>query len=549
MLKTIAIRDFAVISELKIELGRGLNAFTGETGAGKSILIEALGFLLGARASTTWLRRGAQRLSVEGSFDPEDLPKALRDRYGANGILLVRRELDASGKTRGAINGKPAAAADLAALGENLVDFHGQHEHQALLRPAAQRDALDLFAGLDDRRAVLAGLYREWSEAGKRLESARMTDAERDRRAELARFQIEEIDAAKLRPGLEEELEAELPLLKNADRLRALADSAYAQLYSGEDAALPALQKTVRILEDLARFDGTLSAASEGLQGAAALVEETARAVGSLRERAEADPARLDEVLRRLEELARLKKRHGATIPELLLKRQELGEELERLENSEQRLAALEAAEQRARRDLEAVCARLHKLRAAAAGKLGAALLAELKELGMPGAHLDVVVEPEGDPTPAGSDSIELMLAANPGEPLKPLRAVASGGELSRVMLALKTVFAGSGGAEILVFDEIDAGVGGSVGRRVGERLARLGRRKQILCVTHLAQVACFAPVHLHVAKESGGGRTAVRVERLEGDRRQQAVAQMLGGRATEASRKHAQELLESSRT
>ncbi|MDD5657567.1 MAG: DNA repair protein RecN [Elusimicrobia bacterium] len=538
MLKSLSIRDFAVVSELDLELGPGLNVFTGETGAGKSILIEALGFLLGARASTTWLRQGAARLRVEGVF-----------AAGARAVTL-RRELDASGKSRSAVDGRPATTAELAAFGRDLVDFHGQHEHQTLLRPGAQLDALDAFAGLGEQRARTAELHRGWTQAAGQLEAARMSDAERAKRVELARLQVEELDAARLRPGEEAELEAELPLLKNSDRVRGLAESAYGLLYAGEGAALGALQKALRSLEELARFDPALGSACEGLRGAAAAVEEAARGAGALRERMEADPARLDALQQRLEALARLKRRYGATVAELVDKRARLAEELDCLENSEQRLAELERRQTVARDALQSACARLHKQRTAAAGKLSAALLGELRELGMPNARLDVSVESDDEnPGPGGCDSVELLLAPNPGEPLKPLRAIASGGELSRVMLALKTVFAGAGGASILVFDEVDAGVGGAVARCVGRRLADLSRRHQILCVTHLAQVACFAPVHLHVSKAVRAGRTLVRVERLEGEGRLEAVARLLGGRAlTEASRRHAQELLESSR-
>jgi DNA repair protein RecN (Recombination protein N) len=551
MLRSLRVRDFAIISELSLEPGPGLNVFTGETGAGKSILIEALGFLLGARATTAWLRAGASRLCVEGTFDPDDLPAALREQFPAGPApVVVRRELDASGKSRASLNGRPAALAVLAAFGEGLVDFHGQHEHQSLLKPAFQLDALDAFAGLQKKRAELAGLHRRWAQASGELESARMSDSERRRRIEFDRFQVQEIDAAKLRAGEEEELEADLPLLKNADRIRSLADSAYGLLYAGESSALEALQKSVRIIEDLSRFDESLRQGRDELESARIAVDEASRRLGELRRRVGADPARLDALLGRQDELARLKKKYGASVAEVLAKREELAAELDRLENSQKRIEDLEAALELARRGLAAACGRMHKLRAAAAQRLESALDREIQVLGMPHARLCVSVEAEeGRFTAAGCDEVEFLLAPNPGEPIKPLRSIASGGELSRVMLALKTVLAGSAGdAGILVFDEIDAGIGGSVARCVGQRLAALGRRRQILCVTHLAQVACFAGTHFHVSKETSAGRTSVRLERLDGGRRLETVAQLLGGRAaTEASRKHAQELLESS--
>jgi DNA repair protein RecN (Recombination protein N) len=559
MLRSLRVRDFAIISELSLEPGRGLNVFTGETGAGKSILIEALGFLLGARATTAWLRAGAPRLCVEGIFDAGDLPHSLREQFPAGSAsVAVRRELDASGKSRASLNGRPAGLAVLAAFGEGLVDFHGQHEHQSLLKPAFQLDALDAFAGLQKKRAELAGLHRDWIKASSELDSARLSDSERRRRVEFDRFQVQEIDAAKLRPGEEEELEADLPLLKNADRIRTLADSAYGWLYAGESSALEGLQKSVRAVEDLSRFDESLRQGRDELESARIAVDEVARRLGELRRRVGGDPARLDALLGRQEELSRLKKKYGATVAEVLAKRAELAAELDCLENSQKRIADLEAALEHSRRGLAATCGRMHKLRAAAAKKLEAALDQEIQVLGMPHARLCVSLEAEEERfTAAGFDEAEFLLAPNPGEPIKPLRSIASGGELSRVMLALKTVLAGpagtcgtsdTAGAGILVFDEIDAGIGGSVARCVGQRLAALGRSRQILCVTHLAQVACFAAIHFHVSKETSAGRTSVRVERLDGGRRLETVAQLLGGRAaTEASRKHAQELLESS--
>ena len=461
--------------------------------------------------------------------------------------MVVRRELDAAGKTRASVNGHPAQVCALAAFGEGLVDFHGQHEHQSLLKPAFQLEALDAFAGLEDRRAELAERHRDWVRAGAELDSARLSDAQRQSRIEFARFQLGEIDAARLRPGEEEELEASLPLMKNADRVRNLADSAYGLLYEGEGAALENLQKAGRGIEELCRYDESLNETRASLEAARAALEDAARRLADLRGRVDADPARLDTLIRRQDELARLKRKYGVTIAEVLSKREELVAELDRLENSQKLLADLEIAREESGRKLAAACGRIHKLRAAAARKLETALAEELKVLGMPHARLSVAVElEEGRFTATGADEVEFLLAPNPGEPCKPLRAIASGGELSRVMLALKTVFAGSDRAAVLVFDEIDAGIGGTVARCVGQRLAQLGRTHQILCVTHLAQVACFAPSHFHVAKEAAAGRTSVSVERLDGSRRLETVARLLGGRdATVASRRHAQELLD----
>ncbi|MFA6002555.1 MAG: AAA family ATPase, partial [Elusimicrobiota bacterium] len=407
MLRSLIVRNFAIISELEIAPGAGLNVFTGETGAGKSILIEALGFLLGARASASWLRQGSSRMSVEGSFDAEDLPAALRGGLRPSaGTVIFRRELDASGKTRASVDGQPLTNAALAALGEGLVDFHGQHEHQTLLKNSVQLDSLDAYAGLEKQRGQLAGWHRAWTEAAAGLSAARMSDAERQQRIGFDRFQLQEIDAAKLRPGEEEALEADLPLLKNADRIRNLADTAYGLLYAAEDAALANLQKAQRAMDDLSRFDESLRSGRDDLESARAAVAEVARGLHALRERVDADPARLDSMIKRQDELARLKGKYGITVAAVLARREELAVELERLENSQKRIEDMEAALEAARRALHAACAKLHKARAAAARKFEAALLQELKVLGMPHAEFSVSVELEEDRyTAAGSDT------------------------------------------------------------------------------------------------------------------------------------------------
>ncbi len=548
MLRRLKVSNFAVVERVELELGPGFTAFTGETGAGKSLLLEALAFLLGARGSAAWLRTGAERLEVEGTFDAADLPADLRERWGVSGATFAaRRELDRSGRTRAAIAGRPAPVAALAALGEAFADFHGQHENQALTRPAVQLDLLDRYAGLDAERAAAAEAFARWSALTARLSASRMSEEERRRRADLLRFQLEEIDAAKPRPGEDEELEERLPRLKNAERLRALADAAYGLLYAEEDAALSLLTKAERALADLARIDPAAGRLRDELESARLSVESVAREAGEYRADASADPAALDALLSRQEALSRLKKRHGATLAAVLEARVRLAEELDGLENSDARLEETKRALDEAGKALAGLCDALHDARAKAAKRLDAAVLKELKVLGLPHARFAASVEmEEGNWSRTGADAVEFLLAANPGEPPRPVRSVASGGELSRVMLALKTAFAKADRTPLLVFDEVDSGVGGEVARAVGEKLAALSRGRQVLCVTHLPQVACRAGAHVHAVKEVASGRARVRLERLEGDRRLETIALMLGGRAaTAASRKHAQELLE----
>ncbi|MEK7857664.1 MAG: DNA repair protein RecN [Elusimicrobiota bacterium] len=539
MLRSLTVKDFAIIDQQALDFTAGLNVFTGETGAGKSILIEALGFLLGGRGSSAWLRTGADRLVVTGDFELEE------------GAVRLRRELDASGKTRAFLDDKPMTVSALAALGERLVDFHGQHEHQALLRPAVQQDCLDRYGELEALLAKTQEAFAAWSAAKAGLDAAQMSDEERRRRLEYGRFQLGEIDDAKLKPAEDWELEAALPLLKNAERLRGLAAAVYQLLYEDEAAVMGGLLKAERSLAELSRIDPAMRDTRDALEAARLALEDVTRTVGGYRDGADSDPKRLDALLSRQDVLGRLKKKYGGSVSDVLAFREKLSAELDLLDNTQRRQEELEAGLAESLAALDEACGKLHRARMKAARGLEAGLLKELKTLGMAQARFSVAVElEEGRYSRTGGDAVEFLIAPNPGEPLKPVRSVASGGELSRVMLALKTVLAKADRVPILVFDEVDAGIGGVVARAVGEKLSALGRSRQVLCVTHLPQVACFARRHLLVSKQSSGGRTAVRVEALEGARRLEAVALMLGGRqATAASRRHAEELLASSRT
>jgi DNA repair protein RecN (Recombination protein N) len=439
--------------------------------------------------------------------------------------------------------------AALAAFGDAVADFHGQHEHQALMRPAVQLETVDRYAGLASERAALAEEFARWSGLSARLAASSMSEEERRRRCELLRFQLEEIDAAKPKLGEEEELEERLPRLKNAERLRAFADQAYGLLYAEEDAALSRLMKSARSLGELAKIDPAAARLRDELEAARIAVDALAHEIGDYRDRATTDPAALDALLARQEALSRLKKRHGPALADVLATRERLAAELDGLENADARIEETKRELEKAEKSLAALCEKVHDLRVKSAKKLDAAVLKELKVLGLPHARFACSVEmEEGNWTRTGADSVDFLLAANPGEPPRPVKDVASGGELSRVMLALKTAFAKADRTPLLVFDEVDAGIGGEVASAVGDKLAALAKGRQVLCVTHLPQVACRAAAHFHVSKEIVAGRTRVRTELLGGERRLETVALMLGGRgATAASRKHAQELLENS--
>lgn len=549
MLRRLKVSNFAVAEKVELELGPGFTALTGETGAGKSILLDALAFLLGARGSSSWLRAGAQRLEVEGMIDASDVTVDLRREFNIMGKTVeLRRELDSTGRTRAMIAGRPAPVSALARVGEHFADFHGQHESRTLLQAFSQLALLDRFGGLYVERESLSEAYVAWSGLKARLVASSLSEAERERRADLLRFQISEIDEAKLRGGEDEELEELLPRLKNAERLRALADMAYGLLYAEENAAFARLLKASRAVSELVRIDPAAGSLHSELESAHISAGSVARELSAYRDAVSADPVALDALLARQDALSRLKKRHGATLAEVLAARERLAAELDGLVNVDAHLEKTRKDLEKAEKELANLSNEVHDKRVKAARKLDVFALKELRVLGLPHARFSCSVEmEEGNWSGTGADAVEFLLAPNPGEPPRPVKTAASGGELSRVMLALKTVFAKADCTALLVFDEVDAGIGGEVAQAVGERLSALAKGRQVLCVTHLPQVACFAQTHFHAVKEVAAGRTRLRVDRLDGERRLEAVATMLGGKPTDASRKHAQELMETS--
>jgi DNA repair protein RecN (Recombination protein N) len=475
----------------------------------------------------------------------------LRELGLPGGEVRLRRELDRSGRGRAFLNGSLTLAATLARIGDALVDFHGQHEHQSLLRPAIQLDLLDAYGRLEAPRTEVAAAYSRWNELEGLLEASRMSQEERLRALDLYRFQAREIDAASPREGEEEELEAELPRLKDAEKLRALGTEAAAHLSDSDGAAVSTIARAERLLDDLTRLDPGLQDAREALLQGRLAVEEAARSVADYCSKLEADPERLEEVLTRQEALSRLRRKYGATLTEVLAYRQRIGSEIERLDHFEEHREDLESRLAEAEKAFDRLSLKVHKARMEAARKLASAIAGRLKNLGMPGVRFSISVEmEEGRRGPAGSDSVEFLIAPNPGEPLKPLKSVASGGELSRTMLGLKTVLAAQDRIPVLVFDEVDAGVGGAVAHAVGGNLSALARSRQVLCVTHLPQVASYAEGHVAVTKEVVRGRTVARVETLQTEERRQEIARMLSGRGlTPTSLKAAEELLASSST
>ena len=549
MLHALHIENLAIIDRLEVHFEAGLNALTGETGAGKSILVDALNLALGERADPTLIRAGADKLRVNAVFELPDDPelRALLDELGVEpeeGLLYLSREVQAGGRSVARINGQPVPLSTVQAIGERLVDLHGQHEHQSLLNPSRHLEFLDRWLGepalslrAQTREAVLA-LRQAERELQELTERAR----EREQRLDLYRFQLEEIRAANLQVGEDALLETEARRLTHAEKLIALAGGAYDALMQ-ENGAYDLAAYARRSLSEIARIDPSVAEWGDMLEGALAQMEEVAHNLRAYAEQIEYDPARLEEVIARLELIKRLKRKYGDTIEAVLQYAEEAESNLHALETQTERREALEAQVAELQSRAANLCEQLSALRKAGAQRFAQAVQAILRELAMERAEFRVEVRPKPMDT-RGADSIEFLFSANPGEPPRPLSKIASGGEMSRVMLALKTALADAAPVPTLVFDEIDAGLGGRTAHAVGEKLAELAQHCQILCITHLPQIASRATHHLAIEKHSDGDATRVQIRALEGEARIQEIARMLTGEPTEIALQHAQELL-----
>jgi DNA repair protein RecN (Recombination protein N) len=559
MLSGLRVRQVAVIESLELELGAGLTVLTGETGAGKSIIVDTLNLLLGARASADLIRAGAEEATVEARFDIGD-DQALVARLTEMGVegaeegeLVVKRVLSRSGRSRTYLNGGPATAAMLAGIGDRLVAIAGQHESQRLLKAETHLDLLDAYARLGEPRRAYTARYDAWRAAAERLASLRGAESRRGERAGILRHQLEELRAAALDPEEEGRLLEERRLLASAEKRRAAAEAAHDLLYAAEDSAVAKIGEALESTRALARLDPSQDAAVLDLEAALRTVGELGVGLRDYASGVDAEAGRLDEVETRLALLARLKRRHGVqSAAELVALAGAMAEELATLDALESRIAEAEHAAARLEDEARREADRLSATRREAAGRLAGEVEATLAALGMARARFEVGFAPAGDPPalgPRGVDRVELLLAANPGEPPKPLARVASGGELSRVMLALKGLLFESGEATAYVFDEVDAGVGGAVAEVVGRELTRLAARAQVLCITHLPQIAAFADRHLRVVKAFEGDRAVTRVEPLDAEAQVEELSRMLAGRViTDAAREHAAALIAEAR-
>ncbi len=556
MLRELTIRNVAVIEELTVTLVPGLNVLTGETGAGKSILIDALQLVLGARGSDTLLRSGADEATVEAAFEAgaDSRARALLEGEGIGvepgELLVLRRQLSRDGRTKAYANGRLTSVATLRALGEHLVDIHGQHPGQSLLDPRRHRDLLDAYAGACEEARTYRDRFGHWQALRQEREALLLAERERAQRQDLLEFQRREIEGAQLEPGEEDALTAEQAILSNHERLFSVVEAAYGGLEESDGAILAQLRAIAARVGEATAIDQRLREVLEGLETGVVHLREAARGLRDYRGRIEFDPGRLDAIEARLHEIGKLKRKYGGSVGEVLDHLQRVRTELAGLERSEARLGELEETLTAAQGDLALRAERLSAARRRAAPPLQEAILAEIQGLGMARAAFEVGVTPEGGGEgalqPHGMDQVEFLISPNPGEALKPLHKIASGGELSRTMLAIRVILAAADQTPSLVFDEVDAGIGGHTAETVGRMLAAVSRQRQVLCVTHLPQIACFADHHVAVSKRTLRDRTLTTAQELRGGERVQELARMLGGPSRSATPlQHATELFE----
>ncbi|MGQ9524083.1 MAG: DNA repair protein RecN [Armatimonadota bacterium] len=547
MLAEIHIRNFALIDRLSVQFGPGLNVLTGETGAGKSIIIDAIAAILGERADTTQVRTGTDRALIDACFrlDQGGLPEGADAALAEDGALVISREISVSGRSQARVNGRPATLGMIREVARGLVDLHGQHEHQSLLQVDRHMRVLDHWIG-SEAVALLQRIrekHSQWTELRCERERLLTDERVRARQIDLLRFQVDEISAAKLVPGEEEQLQADRLRLASAEKLAEAAAEAMALISEDDRSAIECLSKAVVRLRDAARLDPSLAGLADAVENAFYLLEDSARELRSYAESIEFNPSRLNLIEERLDLIRGLKRKYGDSIEQILEYAETAARELEQLEQYEARSQELDAEISQAERELAALCEQMSELRHAAAVPLAQAVMRELSDLGMEKARFAVQIDhaPMG---PDGADAVEFMLSANPGEPLKPLARVASGGELSRVMLALKTVMSRTDRVPVMIFDEIDVGIGGSTGNVLARKLRSLAETNQVLCVTHLPQIAAAAHNHYCVRKVEAGGRTQVEVKQLYGDERLRELARMLGDPESESALRHARSML-----
>ena len=563
MLTELNIKNFAIIDQLHVEFGPGLNVLTGETGAGKSILVDAINLLLGSRASPEMIRTGQEEASVEAFFELEG-GKALEilDRLAPEKTdgLLIRRLIQRSGKSRAYLNGSSITLHMLEELGQELINIYGQHEHQDFLDPLRHIDILDRSSNLLILRQAFHEVYTQWAQATSALEELIGRQKQRSDRLELLSFQSKEICRANLKPGEEEEQISERARLVHAEKLHSIAHQGAEVLYGESGSVVERLKSTLQRLREGAKIDPALAPCIPAVESALFQSEDVASFLRSYAEKILFDPRRLEAIESRLDEIIKLKRKYGASIGEILAFKEKIDQEQKGLESVGEKISELEKRTSTLYTQALASAAELSQRRKKIARELSSKVEAELSTLGMKKVRFGVQIETESPKEPAepregreqtprlnekGMDRVQFLISPNPGEELKPLAKIASGGELSRIMLAMKRIFAEEASVKTLIFDEVDAGIGGGIAEVVGRKLKEISSQHQVFCITHLAQIASLADAHYRVFKKNQGGRTYVEVTPLNKAERLEEVARMLGGlKITEKTLDHAREML-----
>jgi len=554
MLRELSVKNFALIEELDISFDKGLNILTGETGAGKSIIIGAIGLILGGRASSEVVRKGSDLCEVTGLFETMEntrLKEMLTEKgfLDQEGEFVLKRELSRQGRSRCLLNGQIITLGMLEEIGNYLVDVHGQHEHQALLKPGVSRDLLDEFGALMELRKRIGDTYRRFREKARQLEELRASEREREQQIDLYQFQIKEIDQANLSVEEEESLDREYKVLSNAEKLSQLTQELYHHIYEGAGSITEKMALVERGLERLVAIDDALK---DGLKEAGEVkyrMDEMAVMVRDYARKIEFNPQRLEEILERKELINKLKRKYGNTVRDILNYRKEAQVKLDRLANSAKSMEEITGEVKRLEKQLVEEAGKLSDERKIAGAKLKKKTEQELKELGMEKVRFDVEIE-QGEIKSTGMDEVQFLVAPNVGEDLKPINRIASGGEISRIMLALKTILARADRIPTLIFDEIDTAIGGRIAQVVGRKMRNLSPTHQVICVTHLPQIAVFASNHYCVGKKISAGRTRTVVDLLDKKGRENEIARMLAGeRLTEITLEHAKEMIRESQT
>ena len=558
MLVELSIKNFAIIDNLSVRFGPGLNIFTGETGAGKSIIIDAISLVLGDRASNEVIRSSEEEAQVEALFDVKG-DRGLKEVVSEAGLeysenLVIKRVVQRAGRNRIYINGGLATLVTLTEVGRRLIDICGQSEHQSLTRPEEHIEVLDSYGDYPDLRAAMAEAYRGYVTVKKEYDALVEGSRDVEKRRDILSYESKEIGDADLKPGEDDVLNASKEKMRNAERIKAALIGAEKALYSDSGSASERAGAALKALKDVQQYDGRVGKVAESVESSLYQLEDAARTLAGMGKSIEYDPSTLDEIAERLDLIGRLKKKYGKNIEEILRRKEEADSGIAGLTSSGERLKALTEELKRAKEKAEGAAMRLTEARLKASETLKGKLEDELKTLGMKGASFEALVKTDVAPEGGlrfgekGSDRVSFLISTNPGEEMKPLSRIASGGELSRIMLAMKRVTA-AGRVPTIVFDEIDAGVGGPMAEAVGRKLKGVVKTHQVICITHMPQIAAFSDKHFSVKKETAAGRTVTKVRELKGDEVLGEITWMLAGaKATEVTRKHARELMDTAR-